>query len=143
MQKELNDNEKFLAATNSLQEEGYFDDTRPLEELLPADDWRLILVKKFREQHERNEEMRSLKAAVGINNLFHEVGIEDKIKKAIILRNLGARPNDTMKIVGIKKSRYDVSVKPFVPAFGSGNQGESLWYVYKELKKYLLSKIAK
>lgn len=141
MTKELSEEEQFFAATMSLQEEGYFDDRRPLEKLLPADDWRLIAVKKYRDQHVKNEELNNLRNTVKINNLFHEAGIEDKVRKAIILRRLGASPGNTMKIVGLNKYRYAKNVMPRVPKFEHGSKGEALGYVAKRLKKYLSQEV--
>lgn len=140
MTKELSEEEQFFAATMSLQEEGYFDDRRPLEKLLPADDWRLIAVKRYRDQHVKNEELNNLRNTVKINNLFHEAGIEDKARKAIILRKLGASPINTMNIVGMNKYRYAKDVRPRVPRFKHGSKGENLGYVAKRLKEYLSGK---
>lgn len=140
MAKELSDEEKFYAATMSLQEGGYFDDRKPLEKLLPADDWRLIAVKKYRELHKKIEHDNNLRNSVRINNLFHEVGIEDKVRKAIILRRLGASPINTMNIVGMNKYRYARDVRPRVPRFRHGSKGEDLGYVAKRLEKYLSGK---
>lgn len=140
MAKELSDEEKFYAATMSLQEGGYFDDRKPLEKLLPADDWRLIAVKKYRELHKKIEHDKDLRNTVKIKNLFHEVGIEDKVRKAIILRRLGASPINIMNIVGMSKYRYTKNVMPRVPRFGHGSKGEDLGYVAKQLEKYLSGK---